>query len=106
MKTYDDLTKAEKEKYHAYLMQKYYLYHHSFLYLLFTLGMCLVGMMLISTAYIWLVIGGFWLQAVAVLMLAMGLMKMNKDTKALMLIFNMKELGFFGIEKECGNKWY
>ena len=104
MRPYDDLTKAEKDRYMAYLMQRMSMELYSYLFMLFALGVSLLGILLITTITAWGIISGMIFLMISVLMITFGMHIKLQDDKALMIIFDMDRIGFFGIKQEDLNK--
>lgn len=104
MRTYDNLTKKEQDRYMAYLMQRMSMDLYSYLFLLFSLGVSLLGLLLVSTVTVWGILVGIIFVALSFVMITLGVLQKQKDDKALMLIFNMNKVGFFGIRNEDLNK--
>ena len=104
MKTYDDLTKKEQDRYMAYLMQRMSMDLYTYLFLLFGLGVSLLGLLLVSTLTVWGVLAGVCFIILSAIMIVFGYLQKMKDDKSLMLIFNMNRVGFFGVRNEDLNK--
>jgi len=77
---------------------------YSYLFLLFSLGVSLLGLLLVSTLTVWGILAGLGFIILSVIMLVLGYSQKMKDDKSLMLIFNMDRVGFFGVRNEDLNK--
>ena len=104
MKTYDDLTKKEQDRYMAYLMQRMSMDLYSYLFFLVSLGVSLLGLLLVSTLTVWGILAGLGFIGLSAIMFVLGYSQKMKDDKSLMLIFNMDRVGFFGVRNEDLNK--